>query len=535
MGGGLAVAYNLTSAYIILVLVLILAACLVYFFRAFIKRIIISLAKIFNQKIETHILQISWALIWNFKDIFLKISKIKLVIYTIGMWSCYVASYTMYTKYLMASGEVTNWGEIFVLLFAENGIKNSTLVTSGYVSNISIFAVYMLLPLFILLIISIFIASNHSYANSEEISYLTLLPHLDLRERLNFLENYFFNENKDYVNNYLKINQEISIVRDFSAGSNATTMLCMDGEALFFRKYAFGDDGEKLYQQILWIQSNCEHLALPQILRYEKTGAYCYYDMPYNVNAVGLFEYVHSMPIENAWEMIRNVLESLESSIYKKDNELANRDIINHYISTKVEKNIDKIKNSRSISNLLQYEKIFINGVEYNNFNFYKKYLDSEYLYEVFKNDEYSIIHGDLTIENIICTRNTLGMDEFYIIDPNTGNVHESPNLDYAKLLQSLHGGYEFLMSTKNVTVVDNKVNFLFTKSFAYRELHNILQGYMLEHFGAERTKSIYFHEIIHWLRLMPYKIDKDDKRSVLFFAGMLIVMHDVVEMFEQD
>lgn len=514
---------------------LILAACLVYFFRAFIKRIIISLAKIFNQKIETHILQISWALIWNFKDIFLKISKIKLVIYTIGMWSCYVASYMMYAKYLTASGEVTNWGEIFVLLFAENGIKNSTLVTSGYVSNISIFAVYMLLPLFILLIISIFIASNHSYANSEEISYLNLLPHLDLRERLNFLENYFFNENKDYVNNYLKINQEISIVRDFSAGSNATTMLCMDGEALFFRKYAFGDDGEKLYQQILWIQSNCEHLALPQILRYEKTGAYCYYDMPYNVNAVGLFEYVHSMPIENAWEMIRNVLESLESSIYKKDNELANRDIINHYISTKVEKNIDKIKNSRSISNLLQYEKIFINGVEYNNFNFYKKYLDSEYLYEVFKNDEYSIIHGDLTIENIICTRNTLGMDEFYIIDPNTGNVHESPNLDYAKLLQSLHGGYEFLMSTKNVTVVDNKVNFLFTKSSAYRELHNILQGYMLEHFGAERTKSIYFHEIIHWLRLMPYKIDKDDKRSVLFFAGMLIVMHDVVEIFEQD
>ena len=35
------------------------------------------------------------------------------------------------------------------------------------------------------------------------------------------------------------MNQGITILQDYSAGSNATTMLCMDAEKTFYRKYAF--------------------------------------------------------------------------------------------------------------------------------------------------------------------------------------------------------------------------------------------------------------------------------------------------------
>ena len=57
----------------------------------------------------------------------------------------------------------------------------------------------------------------------------------------------------------------------------------------------------------------------------------------------------------------------------------------------------------------------------------------------------------------------------------------------------------------------------------------------MTAQFTAQRVKSIYFHEIIHWLRLMPYKIERDGKRSVLFYAGLLIVLKDVIDMFEEE
>ena len=162
-------------------------------------------------------------------------------------------------------------------------------------------------------------------------------------------------------------------------------------------------------------------------------------------------------------------------------------------------------------------------------------YLSEEHLYDIFKNDTYSEIHGDLTIENIICTRNADGDDDFYIIDPNTGNVHDSSNLDYGKLLQSIHGGYEFLMATKNVSIEKNHINFVFTKSESYTYLYSMLDEYMREHFTQERVKSIYYHEIIHWLRLMPYKIEKNGKRVLLFYAGMLMVMNDVINNFEEE
>lgn len=100
--------------------------------------------------------------------------------------------------------------------------------------------------------------------------------------------------------------------------------------------------------------------------------------------------------------------------------------------------------------------------------------------------------------------------------------MHDSSNLDYGKLLQSIHGGYEFLMATKNVSIERNRINFVFTKSEAYTYLYDMLDKYMREHFAKERVKSIYYHEIIHWLRLMPYKIEKMEKGYCCFMPECL-------------
>ena len=170
--------------------------------------------------------------------------------------------------------------------------------------------------------------------------------------------------------------------------------------------------------------------------------------------------------------------------------------------------------------------------MEYPNLQAYEKYLSEETLQRVFHNDTYATIHGDLTIENIICNCSANGAPDYYFIDPNTGNVHDSPNLDYGKLLQSIHGGYEFLMATQNVECEENKIQFMYTKSSVYDELHARLHQYMTEHFSYEQVRSIYFHEIIHWLRLMPYKIEKTGKRALIFYAGLLMLLKDIIETY---
>lgn len=515
---------------------LFLLTIFIYYCRGFVKRILRLVAGLFNPDIEAFILRFAWALIWNFKDIFCKISKTKLIGSTIGMWVAYLLSYVCFAEFLKLAGNDMSWTDIFTMLFAQSNITLSTsMISGGENSGVdSIFMlIYIISPLIIMFVLSTLFLKKEIEKEDSQTEYLNLLPHLDPKERLNFLENYFSNKNRLYIENYLKINQGISIIRDYSAGSNATTMLCMDSEKTFFRKYAFGEDGEKLYQQVQWIEENSKILPLPYILRCEKNDIYCYYDMPYSANSVGLFEYVHSMPLEKGWLIIQRALECLEGSVYKINTRKADPDTIARYIREKVNKNIKIIKNAKRIKALLQYDSIVINGIKYKNLQFYEKYLTEEFLTTVFANDMYAIIHGDLTIENIICQRDESGKDDFYIIDPNTGNIHDSPNLDYGKLLQSIHGGYEFLMSIQKVKVQENKINFLFTKSSIYVELHECLRKYMMDTFGIERTKSIYFHEIIHWLRLMPYKIAKDEKKALMFYAGMLMVMNDVIRMFE--
>ena len=395
--------------------------------------------------------------------------------------------------------------------------------------------IYLFAPIVILFVISLCLKSKNDGSVDSEESYLNLIPQLDEDERRNFLETYFSNERREYIESYLKINQNILIIRDYSAGSNATTMLCMNNGKNFFRKYAFGADGDKLYQQIEWLQRFKDIIPLPDIMQYQKKDNFCYYDMPYDSQAVGLFDYAHSMPKENAWKFIKKATECLENSLYKVNQRPADKATIDEYIKSKVNKNLDKIMNAKYLKRLMEYDEIIINGRSFHNLPYYLPYLSEEHLYDIFKNDTYSEIHGDLTIENIICTRNADGDDDFYIIDPNTGNVHDSSNLDYGKLLQSIHGGYEFLMATKNVSIEKNHINFVFTKSESYTYLYSMLDEYMREHFTQERVKSIYYHEIIHWLRLMPYKIEKNGKRVLLFYAGMLMVMNDVINNFEEE
>lgn len=538
-------AFNLDSAdsvwfYMFLAVGVLAVTLLVYILRGYVKKILKNIAGIFNARIEIRLLRFFWSLIWSFKDIFKKISKTQLLLETLGMWILYLTSYYCFAAFLSHQGSNMNWLDVFYMLFTKNSIHVGSLgaitVTQGMLNTQMIWTgIYLFAPIVILFVISLCLKSKNDGSVDSEESYLNLIPQLDEDERRNFLETYFSNERREYIESYLKINQNILIIRDYSAGSNATTMLCMNNGKNFFRKYAFGADGDKLYQQIEWLQRFKDIIPLPDIMQYQKQDNFCYYDMPYDSQAVGLFDYAHSMPKENAWKFIKKATECLENSLYKVNQRPADKATIDEYIKSKVNKNLDKIMNAKYLKRLMEYDKIIINGRSFHNLPYYLPYLSEEHLYDIFKNDTYSEIHGDLTIENIICTRNADGEDDFYIIDPNTGNIHDSSNLDYGKLLQSIHGGYEFLMATKNVSIEKNRINFVFTKSEAYTYLYDMLDKYMRENFEEERVKSIYYHEIIHWLRLMPYKIEKNGKRVLLFYAGMLMVMYDVVNNFEEE
>ena len=112
-----------------------------------------------------------------------------------------------------------------------------------------------------------------------------------------------------YIENYLKINRDAAIIEDFSAGSNATTMLCSKDDKIFYRKYSIGKDAKKLYEQIEWLQGHEKKLKLAKIIGVYYKDDICSYDMKYVNNAVTCFNYVHTMPFDKSWNLLKTILK----------------------------------------------------------------------------------------------------------------------------------------------------------------------------------------------------------------------------------
>lgn len=514
--------------YLIALLIVFLISIFIYWFKEYNKKIICKFSQFFNESIELKILKSAWFTIVSFENIVKKVNKMKLLFYSIAIWclniiSCYFLSLSL--------KEISSI-EIFNLFYSNDGIKTSPLFGIINYDSKWIVIIYFIVSNIILYLVS-FALKNKSKGKKK---YPELLPHINPNDRLNFLKLYFDNNDKSkYFNHYLELNNDIAIIEDFSAGSNATTMLCSKEGKIFYRKYSFGKDADKLYDQIVWIHNHEKELTLTKIINECYENGICLYDMPYVQGAVTCFNYVHTTPFDKAWKNIKNALDDINKNLHSKNRRPADRETIEQYVELKVLKNIEKIEKGEYIKPLLKYKYIYINGKKYHNLNYFKKYLNKEYLYRVFKNDYYSDIHGDFTIENIICTKDKIKGKNFYIIDPNTGNLHDSPYLDYGKLFQSIHGGYEFLMNTKKVSYEEDKIEFLFTKSSTYYKLFDKVMEYLKSKFGEEGLKSIFYHEVIHWLRLMPYKIEKNGERSLLFYAGLIMVLTDVEERFEKN
>lgn len=505
------------------------------FCRKAIKKIIRAIASIFNEKLEFRILYVSYLCIASLKDIVKKINKIKFILFTIGIWAFYVASYVIFAEAVQRYGYYYSTSDVFTELFSGSSLYH---INSGLVP---FWGAYLLLPLAICWCISMILKS---FDKSKIVGGRTVLPQMNRSDRLAFLKTYYEDEKREHIQGYLDINKDVTVVEDNSSGSNASTLLVMkpDGE-LFFRKYAFDQDGVKLKEQIDYIEMHQSDIPLPIIVSQTIENNYTTYDMHSYANTVGLFRCIHTMPVEYSWSTLKKALDDIASGLHQKNTRKADAETIKKYIQSKVIKNIGIITNDdKYIKSLEQYDYISVNGRKLRTLKFYGSILSEEHLVDVFIDDMYSDIHGDLTIENIVCVGDEAEIDAaeykgkmkpqtYYFIDPNTGNLHDSPFLDYAKLLQSLHGCYEFLMMVSNVKIDKDKISFLMTNSENYRKIYEMYKKYLMEKFTRKQIISIYYHEVVHWLRLMPYKIHKNEKMAVVFYTGLLTVLNDTWEL----
>ena len=213
---------EIANFYMLTFVIIIPLTFLCIIFRKFIKKVIAFVASIFNDNIEFRLLYISFLSISALKDVAFKINKFKFILYTFFMWGCYVASYMFFAEILQKSGFSFTTSDVFTVLFSNGkNLYNS--------SSFAYWAIFLLVPLIICLIISLFIRKRKTVIESKNI-----LPQLNKIDRFNFLQMYYSEANREHIKAYLEINKDISVLQDNSAGSNASTVLILKNEKMYY-------------------------------------------------------------------------------------------------------------------------------------------------------------------------------------------------------------------------------------------------------------------------------------------------------------
>lgn len=498
---------NIAKVYGVIVPVVLVATFAIVVFRKKVKTIVAFFASLFNEKIEYKILYVSYMCIASVKDMITKVDRKRFVLYTMGMWISYVGAYMIFAETVQGFGFDYTTSDIFAILFSQFNLYS---IENGL---IFVWSLFVLMPMALCFVIACVINGKGS---KEEISRPSL-PQLNATDRLAFLKTYYTDENRDRIKTFLDINNDVSIIADSSASSDASTLVVMKDNRLLYRKYAFGDAGKKLALQINWIREHRDNIALPEIENIRIEDHYSSYDMPCYADAVNMFNYVHMANTDDSWAVLRSVLECIEKRLFSKNRHRADK--TKEYVDIKVWKNLEIIE--KAMKGLENNDSINVNGLKLPTLKTYKTLFDD--LENIFKNDCYCDIHGDLTIENIVYKNG-----DYYLIDPNAGNIHDCEFLDYAKLLQSLHGNYEMLRTVKDIRISSDGVSFVLTKSEAYANLYQRYKEYLYEKFNEEQIKSIYCHEIIHWIRLLPYQIRKNEKMATVYYVTLLELLYEL-------
>lgn len=130
----------------------------------------------------------------------------------------------------------------------------------------------------------------------------------------------------------------------------------------------------------------------------------------------------------------------------------------------KTEDEFNKLTSNKKFNNLINAEKLEINGHQYHDFSCLR-----ETIYHIIENIDFtnfgfSFIHGDFCLSNILYLEENNDI-YFKFVDPRGSYGKEgcfgNPLYDYAKLAHSFEGGYEYIIHDKfSLSKRPNKIKY---------------------------------------------------------------------------
>jgi hypothetical protein len=358
-----------------------------------------------------------------------------------------------------------------------------------------------------------------------------------------FLESYFQQDRLSRVLHRLELAGETTLVRFFKGGSNAVTVLAAHGDDVRVKKIVPPEHAHRLKNQHDWL---AQRAAMPQLVTVlgEETGEEHYaIDLEYRRESVPLFDYVHDQPVERAAARLEEVWRWITSDVYRLHPAAVHAAERDAYVEDRFVRRVRAAgAEHEELARALAADRLVVNGVELDGFDVvvarirsHPRAWDELAFYQTSE-----AIHGDLTVDNILVDLSRGEHGEALVIDPSDDNEVRGPIIDFARHLQSLRYGYEFLNDDDDPVPLRTTASGLPSISFAdrrsarYADLHeHVTTHVMTRHLTAVEQRTVLFHVGLLYGRMLTHRVVINPGNALKYLGTSVLALHAFLEQYD--
>lgn len=354
-----------------------------------------------------------------------------------------------------------------------------------------------------------------------------------------FLEHYFSGNSLTRIVHDLEVGGEFKLVKYFKGGSDAITILVMQGEGRQIVKKIIPHEFEdRLKAQYDWLQAHNTTDGIVKTLGEKRTSNYYAIDLEFDAENEMYYEFIHKntlqqskLVLEDAWQVLA---EGVHSNVQKeKTYEAKRKAYIDKHIFGCLEK---AAAVNAELIRAAEPEKLIINGVEYDNlYQIMDKIRANKKAWHDIATYRHSgAVHGDVIVDNLLVSQAT---GKVLVIDPAPdGNIFEGPVFDFGKLMQSLYCGYETLLRDEDPVylVAGNKIDYRDHKSGKYTQLSNYVRDELApKHLTESEQRAMLFHAGTLYFRRLKHQVYYTPANVLKFYAVGVKTLNDFLTQYQ--